>query len=567
MCASRISGVVCRSLLVWAVVCVASVGAAAEEPEIGWTDFFDVNGLRGDLTDLCVLRSHRVFQISSYDRMGGNADGAYHLEKTEEGLLLADLQGPGAILRIWSPAPRGVLRLYIDGEPWPRFNWQFEDVFGGHLIPFRPPLVNVDGGGFCSYVPIPYKESCRVVLAGHETGVYYQVTACQFDDAAELVSFESDVLTRSDRSYFRRIGRLWNRPGRYTSRLDLRRLVNRRNVVWPNEVMELAKVDGPGVIEGVWLELESRDTRCAENMSIEAYWDGETDPSVLAVVSDFFGTRYTGADFRSLPIGNRDGQMYCYFPMPFRTEGRIVLRNFTGEKVIAHTWVAWRPEDSFGEDIGMFHAQGRATTAEYGEPITVLEAHGRGQYVGCVLSAHNEETLKFLEGDEQMFVDDETIPSIHGTGTADYFNGGRRFMGESFTAATHGATIIGETDTGHHVTAYRLHLTDYVPFNNTFRMQFEHGPANDTPGTQYYTTAFWYQTEPHMPHMAVSPVPKQMGSESRLVQLVERHTTSRERKAEEARAAARAEAQQTAPVIQVAPTTSAPPTPYGGSQL
>ena len=75
----RIWGVVCRLLLVWAVVCAASVGAVADEPEVGWTDFLDANGFKGDLTDLSVLRSHRVFQISSYDSMGGNADGEYYL--------------------------------------------------------------------------------------------------------------------------------------------------------------------------------------------------------------------------------------------------------------------------------------------------------------------------------------------------------------------------------------------------------------------------------------------------------------------------------------------------------
>ena len=475
--------------------------------------------------------------------------------------MLADLQGPGAILRIWSPRPRGVLRLYIDGEPWPRFNWQFEDVFGGHVVPFRAPLVNTDAGGFSSYVPIPYKESCRVVLAGHATDVYYQITACQFDDADELVSFESDVLTRSDRSYFRRIRRLWNRPGRYTSSLDVSRLVNREQVIWPTEVMQLAEIDGPGVIEGVWLELESRDTQFADKTSIEAYWDDETDPSVLAMVSDFFGTRYTGADFRSLPIGNRDGQMYCYFPMPFRSKGQITLRNLGKEKVVARTWVAWRREDSLDENIGMFHAQGRATTAEIGEPVTVLDARGRGQYIGCVLSAHNDETLRFLEGDEQIFVDDETMPSIHGTGTADYFNGGRRFMGESFATATHGATAIGKTDAGYYVTAYRLHLTDYVPFNNTFRMQFEHGADNDAPGTQYYTTTFWYQDEPHMAQLPISLVPEQPASKTGLVLLVERHKTAGERRAEEDRAAASAQAQQGATVVQVGPMTSIPPTP------
>jgi len=533
---------------------IAAAGAKADyaTADVGWTDFLQAKGFTGDLTELYVLRSHRVFQVSSYDRTGGNEDNAYYIEKTEDGMVLADLPGPGAILRIWSPQPAGVLRFYIDGEPWPRFSWPFEAVFDGRLVPFRSPLVDSHSGGFYSYVPIPYVKSCRVVLAGYEGKLYYQVTACQFDDASDLVSFEPDLLTRSDRSYFRHVKRSWDRPGWFGSRLNLRHLTDRKRVLWPRDVLDIAKIEGPAVVEGVWLELESRDPRCAENVALEAYWDGETDPSVVAVVSDFFGTRYTGADFRSIPIGNRDGQMYCYLPMPFRTKARIALRNFSGEKVIARSWVSWRPVDSLPANTGMFHAQSRMTTAESGVPISILEAQGHGQYVGCVMNAESSESLDFLEGDEQIFVDGESEPSMHGTGTEDYFNGGWYFQGKPFATATHGATVVGGTEPGEQVTAYRFHLTDYIPFRESFRMQIEHGGTNNAPNTQYYTTAFWYQAEPHQPLWESSSVPKQPEPEPRSIRLIERHKTPRELKADRARKSAQEE--QTPVQIEIAPT-------------
>jgi len=560
----RVVKVLCGVVLGSATVFGVAVGISAEEPKLGWTEFLDAAGLTGDLADLPVLRSHRVFQVSSYDRTGGNDDNAYYIEKCDEGLVLADLRGPGAVLRIWSPEPQGELRFYIDGEPWPRFSWPFADVFAGRLVPFRPPLVGSRGGGFYSYLPVPYAESCRVVLAGHQDNIYYQVTACQFDTDADLVSFESDVLTPADRSYFREIRRVWSRPGRFGLSLDDCRLETRRRVIWPGAAMDLAALDGPGIIEGVWLELESRDTLCAENVSVEAYWDGETDPSVLAVVADLFGTRYIGSDFRSLPIGNRDGQMYCYFPMPFRTSGRIVLNNSTSEKVVVRGWVAWRPVQSLGENIGMFHAHTRTVDTEAGTPVTVLDARGRGQYVGCVLSACNRDTLGFLEGDDEIIVDGETVAGIHGTGTEGYFNGGWYFRGGPFATATHGVMVCGATGEGNCVTAYRFHLTDYVPFRQSIRMRFEHGAANNEPGTRYYTTAFWYQTEPHRPYRPMDMVERPTEPGQRLVHVAERRASVRERRARRAREA-QAE-QQRGPILELVPVPSEPAPEPGPGQ-
>ena len=63
---------------------------------------------RPDLLPLYRTAS-RVAQVSSYDTTGGNNDGfsgQYSFVRREgDGLVLADLEGPGVVQRIWTPTP------------------------------------------------------------------------------------------------------------------------------------------------------------------------------------------------------------------------------------------------------------------------------------------------------------------------------------------------------------------------------------------------------------------------------------------------------------------------------
>ena len=101
-------------------------------------------------------------------------------------------------------------------------------------------------------------------------------------------------------------------------------------------------------------------------------------------------------------------------------------------------------------DLGYFHAQwrrenptdGSATQARRDDPAVpssgaptstgegnyaILDAAGRGHYVGCNLNIHNlrehREWNWYGEGDDMIFIDGEPFPpTLHGTGTEDYFN-------------------------------------------------------------------------------------------------------------------------------------------------
>src|SRR5262245_8219095 len=81
----------------------------------------------GDIAELWRLdrwatyrSSVKVGMISSYDRTGGNDDGfsgRYSFVRKEgDGLVIADLKGPGVIHRIWTPTPTDdPMEFYFDG--------------------------------------------------------------------------------------------------------------------------------------------------------------------------------------------------------------------------------------------------------------------------------------------------------------------------------------------------------------------------------------------------------------------------------------------------------------------
>ena len=60
-------------------------------------------------------------------------------------------------------------------------------------------------------------------------------------------------------------------------------------------------------------------------------------------------------------------------------------------------------------------------------PYTIVDGiEGRGQFVGVTLATGmNGNNTCWVEGEARMYLDDDPYPSIHYTGTEDYF---RRFL-------------------------------------------------------------------------------------------------------------------------------------------
>lgn len=304
----------------------------------------------------------------------------------------------------------------------------------------------------------------------------------------------------------------------------------------PGRTLVLLERSGAGSIARIWCTLLTPDVRevhrhvppmqngsVLRDLVLRCFWDGEPVPSVECPLGDFFGVGFSEyRHYASLLTGMTSGGYWCYFPMPFSKGCRIEVENQGDFEVpLFYFHVAHYDGIDVPDDAGRFHACYRQGATEAGRPWTILEAKGRGHFVGTVLSMQQDPDRRdvgywvpgtqidahhgfgFLEGDEQICVDGEGFPpAFHGTGTEDYFNAGWYFSKGTFSAPYHGLTL---WDPAHYrASAFRHHLLDPIPFGRSIRVDIEHGGMNDTPRSLYASIGYWYQAEPHA---ALPPLP------------------------------------------------------------
>lgn len=314
-------------------------------------------------------------------------------------------------------------------------------------------------------------------------------------------------------------------------------------------VQTCRRVLGPGIIpyskSGVpmldiynahGLNYEVNDPDYYRKVIIRMYWDGSETPNVLAPIGDFFCVGHSMAsNFQSLPftVSVRPAEnktfggsaaFNCYLPMPFNSRARIEIENQGDEAYLQYFYIDYDliPEPH-PKDTIFFHAHWRRENPTGGwaprqiqtnsletqvknldgkNNYTILETEGKGQYIGCNQSVAHFQGTWWGEGDDMIFIDDdEWPPSMHGTGSEDYFSHGWGMQKNTFPFC---GSIIHEEDVPNHQVSYRWHLADPVRFRKRIRVTMETGHANHL-RDDWSTTAYWYQTLPG-PKLDILPV-------------------------------------------------------------
>ncbi len=470
---------------------------AYADEEAGWTQALEDAGIDGKLESLPYPRSYTVHQVSSYDRTGGANDNAYAHETFGNGRVLADISGPGAILRVYVENPTGTLLVFIDDMQHPITARQFHEIFSGELELFSPsfallspPFTGAGSGGFYSYVPIPFKERCRIVMMGEGETLNYQVTHASFPATTLIKSFEL-TLNKDDLKYFRNWNDAWTSLGVRRHDLDTEELHKSGGKVWPNSNSLVYPIEGPGVITEIEFILDSFDPAFTDNIWIAVYFDGQSDPGVLAPVGDFFGrTATAAANHNGVVVGNVDGRMWCRYPMPFREYAEIRVINTADTMADFKYNITWRPGDVHNQQY--FFARYNSATVVDGQAYRLAELSGAGHFAGASIGVSGAADLKFLEGDDMISVDGRPASDFHGTATDSFFNSGGYFASGPYSAATHACTVkVGSVPT--RIGATRTFVTDVVPFSSSLTFDLEHGNGNNQPGLQYESVAYWYQ--------------------------------------------------------------------------
>jgi hypothetical protein len=300
--------------------------------------------------------------------------------------------------------------------------------------------------------------------------------------------------------------------------------------VEPGQTATLLDVSGAGVVTHIWFTISSPDRMHLKNLVLRAWWDGETTPSIEAPIGDFYGLglgeyyTYESALLAVAPIK----ALNAYFQMPFSSAARITVTNEgkvrTNSLYFAIDYVTL---PSLPEGLGRFHAQYRQAApckgwtdnwSNNGSPgindkknltgegnYVYLEAEGRGHFVGVTHAVEQNQNGWFGEGDDMIFIDGDTLPTINGTGTEDYFNGAWDFGLEAFGYQHQGAPYMVDPERlGGRYCLYRWHTESPITFEKSIRVTIEHGHANHR-SDNFYTTAYWYQTEPHAAFPALPP--------------------------------------------------------------
>jgi D-arabinan exo alpha-(1,3)/(1,5)-arabinofuranosidase (non-reducing end) len=314
------------------------------------------------------------------------------------------------------------------------------------------------------------------------------------------------------RSYKARRSSSWDRSGGNADAVP----------VDPGKSATLLDVTGAGVVTHIWFTIDSQDQHHLKNLVLRAWWDGESSPSIEVPIGDFYGLTlgeyftYQSALTTVAPMK----ALNCYFEMPFASAARITLTN-EGKRRTNSLYYAvdYVTLASLPADIGRFHAQYRQAAPAKGWSdnwknnwdkgvgdrknlngegnYVFLEATGRGHFIGVTHGVEQNQEEWFGEGDDMIFIDGDPNPTINGTGTEDYYNGAWDFGGQPFAYPHNGAPYIVDPERiGGRYCLYRWHIESPITFEKSIRVTMEHGHANHR-SDNFYTVAYWYQTEPH----------------------------------------------------------------------
>jgi len=271
----------------------------------------------------------------------------------------------------------------------------------------------------------------------------------------------------------------------------------------------LAEIDGPGVIQHIWMTV---DLVAYRDCVLRMFWDGEDSPSVEVPLGDFFCNGHgLRCNINSLPVAvNPSVGFNCYWPMPFNEGARITIESQHPENIEGFFYQITYALGDIPADSAYFHAQWRrsVTTRELPEHTILDGVKGKGQYVGTYLAWTQFSDGWWGEGEVKFYIDgDEEFPTISGTGTEDYFGGAWGFGGETYSTSFLGYPLYHRKEgkvPKHGL--YRWHIMDPIRFDEDLRVTIQalgwwpdgvYEPLTD----DICSVAYWYQHEPHAPFL------------------------------------------------------------------
>lgn len=490
---------------------------------------------------------YKTVQYSSYDRRskvpGGpfwfsNSDGfgrepIPNFEKVlrepdEKGIgeyLIADIKGPGAIVRLWSAAISGNIMLFLDDQKNPLYDGPAIDFFHNTYDDF-PQINSINKELFgstiyqrdASYTPIAFAKRMRMIWKGDLNTIhFYQVGVRRYEPQTKVITFSLEDLS-TYRFTIDKVTAVLSDPDKLYSVNSIDPEVRLKVTLMPFEKKGILTLQGPKAIERLTFKIEADNINKALRQTIlHIHCDSYPWGHVQSPIGDFFGAAPGINPYTSLPFSvQEDRTMICRFVMPFKDSMKIFLEN-QGDQTISITASAFPKTYNWDKNRSMyFRARWRVdhnliASNKDVQDLPFLAGNGKGVYVGTASFLLNPSPIPtpygswWGEGDEKIFIDDETFPSTFGTGSEDYYNYSWSSPDIFYFPYCGQPRNDGPGNRGF-VTNFRWHILDTLPFHNNIRFYMELYSHERISGLSYARIGYHYARPGMMDdHKALMP--------------------------------------------------------------
>ncbi len=420
----------------------------------------------------------------------GQFDRVIEKDGRKESVML-DVDGPGVVVRVWSPNPKGHLRIYLDGSDTPAIEGSMErlldgsELFADRMTKGKPLVLGAAlSRGWNLYLPVPFAKHC-LITTDEGKGVYYQVNWRRYAPG-------TPVATQTKAEIMAAVAKDWPTlpsPAFPATDASFREAVE----VAPNGAVAASAGDGPACVKHWSIEVGGKDKLAfLEKAQLVVTADGEE--TVRMPLLSFFSTDGVAPmhDARRAFDGT---SFACSWPMPYQKELEVRIENPSAVAANVSVHLDKAPWTWDARSM-RFHATWRRDPKIHTRPFRdypFTKVTGQGVFVGDSLEVVNPVDGWWGEGDEKIYVDGETFPSHIGTGTEDYYGYGW-CCPDPFLHPLHSQTVCdGQrygTNYGRTIVT-RLRGLDIIPFTKsfTFDMELWHWVVCDC---SYAPTTFWY---------------------------------------------------------------------------
>jgi hypothetical protein len=290
----------------------------------------------------------------------------------------------------------------------------------------------------------------------------------------------------------------------------LRMVKNEGVSVGVGQAFTLFNVNGPGVVQSIWMALGG-GPQAGLDTRLRIFYDGSATPAMDIDFGTLLTTHFraNGPNHSTVHVhvevdpNNANTGFLLTFPMPFGTSMKVDYYNPTSQAGFIYSMITYRltsTDDAAGLRLRCSGARfaGQAITRTSNATNTLLNVTGGPGWIiyHAYLGGVGATNLSWLERNIQIAVDAEIVPQITSSGTEDWFDSAWYYFGvRDYSAGFH--SFVG-TDQPPAPNQYVVgQVTDFlskwggVPFDASATLSILPEPACTTGDTFCYAILYY----------------------------------------------------------------------------